>query len=197
MFVDIVAKWSIDEEKEFLKLLKELGQPRVCIANPEIKNPLKENKDGVEVIHIPYTYKGSDLGLVEIKDFKDIRKYINSFSRKIVFGFENLPRKDSVVQRSAGMNRIICREMSKRENRYGLCLSYILSSKHPDVILGRVIQNLYLCNKYGVRCVVFTLASSPYDLAGEREIKSFMETILPNQGFAKQSVSALFGLLGF
>jgi hypothetical protein len=197
MFVDIVSKWDKKNEKEFLVMLNKIGQDNVCVADSGIKKPLHDNKKGIEIIHIPFAKGCSDLGLVRLKDFKDVRRFVSSFSRKIVFGFENLPRKDSVVQRSSGMNRIICKEMNKRNNLYGLCLRDILSSKDSAVLLGRVVQNLYLCNKYGVGYVVFTLASSPYGLAGEKEIRSFMETISPNQGFAKQGVSALYGLLGF
>ncbi|MDI3473982.1 MAG: hypothetical protein PWR30_305 [Candidatus Woesearchaeota archaeon] len=190
MFIDIVH-WPKNLENEFLVVLNQLNQRMVCLADESIKRPLYEEKEGIKIIHLPLNAKVNGLGIVELKEVENLRTFLSGLNRKIIFGFESLSLKESVSSISSGLNRVICNELNKRENIYGLCMSQIIHSSNKARILRRIIQNLYLCKKYSVKVAVFTLASSPYDLRAEKEVRAFLNTLSNNPGFVSDSMRTI------
>ncbi|MDK2908269.1 MAG: hypothetical protein PWQ87_727 [Candidatus Woesearchaeota archaeon] len=190
MFVDIVH-WPKNLEKEFLALLNQLNQRIVCLADENIKKPLYEEPDGIKIIHLPFNSRVNGLGILELKDVENLRDFLSHLNRKIIFGFESLPLKESVSSFPSGLNRAICKEMNKRENIYGLCISQLIHSPNKTKMLSKAIQNLFLCNKYSVKVAVFTLASSPYDLRSEKEVRALLNTLSSNQRFARDAMKTI------
>jgi len=190
MFIDIVH-WSKNLEKEFLAVLNQLNQRIVCLADENIKKPLYEEKEGIKIIHLPFNSKVNGLGIVELKEVENLRDFLSGLNRKMLFGFESLPLKESVSSLHSGLNRVMCNEMNKRENIYGLCISQLIHSSNKAGMLSRIIQNLYLCKKYSVRVAVFTLASSPYNLRAEKEVRALLNTLSNNQRFVSDAMKTI------
>ena len=56
-------------------------------------------------------------------------------------------RKDFQKQRNSGFNQVLAKIAKKNKTKIGIGLDEIIDSKEKAEILGRIIQNIKLCNK--------------------------------------------------
>lgn len=60
-------------------------------------------------------------------------------------------RKDYQKQRNSGFNQVMAKAAKKNAVKIGINLEELKKSKNKEKILGRIIQNVELCNKYKVQ----------------------------------------------
>ncbi len=183
-----------NNEAEFIEIASKLGIKKLCFlynfdeyneqkAQHKLES-IKDHKDidieiGFIVNHknINKAYKQSKL--VVVKSFDKDRYFIESKKIRWIYGFEELQKKDYLHQRASGLNQHICELANKNNVAVGFSYSSLFN-KNPiyiSMIIGRMIQNISLCEKYNVKIVIGSFSEKPFDLRLYYDIKSLF-TIL-------------------
>ena len=179
-----------NNEEEFIEIASKLGIKKIWFLYDfdnyddgkaqkklsliqENKNIQIETGFIVNQKNINKAYKQSTLLVVKSSD-KD-RFFIESKKIKLIYGFEDVQRKDYLHQRASGLNHITC-ELAKKNNiiigfSYGNLFNK--SGQEISTLIGRMIQNIALCQKYKVKMTVASFAEKPFDLRLIHDIDSF------------------------
>ena len=171
-------------EKEFALTTKRLGYKGICfLYNPvdffktdsfmaegiEIHKGLLINQKEFE--KLKSKVKGQKI-FVAIKSTGDDRGFMEELKLSMFFSFEDVVSKDFMHQRGSGLNHILCRLAKENNITMGFSLKSILNSNNPDVILGRMMQNIFLCSKFKVKMAIASFASSPYEMRSPHDVES-------------------------
>jgi len=168
-------------EKLLITKSEQLGIKRLCLVY-EFKDFEKRKKmisGGIKIFYgvlcnlneLGKARRMADFTLVKNPE----RKIIENKKPSIVFDLELGSRKDFMFQRNSGLNHILCRLLVKNKITYYINFSQILESKNKQVLLGRIIQNLRLCNKYKVKVGVGSFARKPAQMRNPQDMKSFLK----------------------
>ena len=145
--------------KEHVKNLKKCfsGELKFYLAVKEAKHVKKEVFDGF-----------LQLGTSKETVFRGVNYVYNN---------ENEKEKDFIHQRRSGLNHIILRDFAQKG--IGVLFSYSelqnADNKRKAQLLGRILQNVKLCKKYGVVCSFACLGNfdslrSRYDIEALQRI---------------------------
>jgi RNase P/RNase MRP subunit p30 len=121
---------------------------------------------------------------IEVKKHKDKEIIFTSINddlnRKVM---EKLPiqiilipledRKDYMKQRDSGLNEIIARIAKKNNIKIGINLDEIINSKNKERLLGRIKQNIMLCNKNKIK---ITFIQNKHKKS-EKDLKALLITL--------------------
>jgi RNase P/RNase MRP subunit p30 len=90
------------------------------------------------------------------KDDDFNRKILESGKIELIYGFESFSRKNKLKQRDSGLNHILCKITRENNIKIGIDFSDLLKRKEFDMAdyIGKVIQNIKLCNKNNVKMVL-------------------------------------------
>lgn len=117
--------------------------------------------------------------LLVAKSSDNDRNIIESGKVKIIYGFEEVHKKDYIHQRASGLNHILCELAAK--NKVAIGFSYCsLINQSPAVAsmaMGRMVQNMRLCRKYGVKTAIGAFTEKPYGLRAQHDIESLFRTL--------------------
>ena len=106
------------------------------------------------------------------------RFFIESKKIKLIYGFEEINKNDYLHQRASGLNHIICVSARKNNVVIGFCYSSLLNKNYPaHLLMGRMIQNIRLCNKYKVKTIIASFAENPFDLRSPHDVGSLFKQI--------------------
>ncbi len=191
MFTDIV--FPNMNEPEFVKIASKLGYDKLYfiydfeVFNPGIKKKLDivENNEDIN-IEIGFilnqknsrtTIKGSKLLVAKSSD-KD-RFLIETKKVNMIYGFEELQKRDHMHQRASGLNQTICELAGKNAVAIGIAYGSLINKNAQDgpLLIGRIIQNIMMCQKYKVKLVVGSLTNNPYAMRAPHEIMSFLSLL--------------------
>ena len=102
------------------------------------------------------------------------RFFIESGKIKIIYGFEEIHKRDHLHQRASGLNHILCELASKNNVAVGFCYSVLLSKNHAlaSILMGRIMQNISLCQKFKVKMVIGSFSEKPFELRQHHDIIS-------------------------
>jgi RNase P/RNase MRP subunit p30 len=100
----------------------------------------------------------------------------------VIYGFEELGRKDYLHQRASGLNHIMC-ELAKKNNIViGFSYSQLLNNEdNMPTILGRMAQNIKLCQKYKVKTIIGSFAENPFSLRAPHDISNLFKLFGMNE----------------
>ncbi|HIH11259.1 TPA: hypothetical protein HA241_03655 [Candidatus Woesearchaeota archaeon] len=87
----------------------------------------------------------------------------------IILGVEFIHSKDSLHYLRGGLDDILCRIAVREGKTIGFSFSDILRSDKKDKLLSRIAFNIVLCEKFGVKTVFSTFAST------EKELRSSLD----------------------
>ncbi|MDO8661132.1 MAG: RNase P subunit p30 family protein, partial [Candidatus Woesearchaeota archaeon] len=90
----------------------------------------------------------------------------------IMWGFEVAQRKDFTHQRGSGLNHILCEIAHQKNVSILFLLKDIFTAKNPGTIMGRMAQNIRLCQKFKVPMLIGSGASTPYELRAPRDTQA-------------------------
>jgi RNase P/RNase MRP subunit p30 len=193
MAFDIV--FPDNNEGEFLRLAEKLGYAKLIFVYDYRKGfkpgPLKS--DAVEVTigilaapkNVASAKKLTDLVLTKSSDSD--RYVIEKLRPNMILELENQSRRDSLHARNSGLNQVLCALLHKNNIAVGISLSMLFgaSGSRRILLLGRVMQNFRLCQKYRVRVVLASFAGRPYEMRNPHDILAFGEILglhsLPGQ----------------
>jgi len=180
--IDIVCPNG--NEKEFIEIAKKLGYRRVVFLYPlnEFAKVKLDDKSGID-IEKAVLCKRNEVskarklaGLVIVKD-DDARQSIER-GPDIVFDVEGKD-KDSLHFRRSGMNQVLCKIAKEKDVAMGFSFSRLLNLKDHDkaLILGKIQQNISLFQKYKVKMAIATLATSPFEMRGAKDLISYFTVL--------------------
>ena len=121
------------------------------------------------------------------------RFLIESKKVKMIYGLEELGRKDYLHQRASGLNHIMCELARKNDVSIGFSYSLILNNElNSPVIIGRMSQNIKLCRKYEVKTIIGSFAGNPFGLRAPHDLFTLFKIFGMDERNAKASFSYNF-----
>ena len=129
--------------------------------------------------------------ILAIKSSDKDRLFIESQKIKLIYALEELKKKDYLHQRASGLNHIIC-ELAKKNNvTIGFSYSSLFDkdSVAASILIGRLVQNIRLCQKYKVRTIIGSFSEKPYNLRSPYEIISLFTLLGMNSKNIKESLT--------
>lgn len=199
MITDIV--FPKRNEKKFIVTAEELGLKKLCFlySIEEFEERKEVNYEtNIEVLFgiycdekkITKARKLSDIVIVTSTD--DVRKCVEQKKPDVLFGMEQDTRKDYMHQRNSGVNHTICTLANKNRVNLGFFLSDILSASKPEVILGRMKQNIMLFQKHKSNMIIATGAKKPYQMRNMIDLAALFNVIGMRSENSKDAVRRLY-----
>lgn len=164
------------ESKELLDLSKELGFSKTLFLDKDFVLIKGESKKEI-LKSIREGKKKGLLVVVRVSSEEILRFILERTEADIVFGQELINLKDSVHFRRGGLDQITCKIAAKREKIIGFSFREILESKDRSKLLARMMFNVKLCKKYGVKMLLGNFSEGKWELRGKYELKA-LERIL-------------------
>ena len=104
---------------------------------------------------------------------------IESKKVKLIYGFEESQTKDYLHQRASGLNDAICKLAGHNNVAIGLSYDSLINNnaRNNHLLIGRMIQNIRLCQKYKVKMIIGSFSENPYSLRSPSEITSMFKLL--------------------
>jgi ribonuclease P/MRP protein subunit RPP1 len=150
------------------------------------------------------------VNLIEAKNPNELRKKINSANGLVVvngsnddlnraalenrrtdilLGPENERERDFIHFRNSGLNQVLCKLANKNKIAIGFSFSDLMNSDTKELVLGRIMQNVFLCRKYKVKMVLGSFARKENEIKNEKELMSFGNIIGMNGKEVKEGLN--------
>ena len=128
--------------------------------------------------------------LIIVKSSDKDRAFIESKKVRVIYGFEEVHKNDYLHQRASGLNHVICEIAKKNNVIIGLSYSSLLNKNTPisSLIMGRMIQNIKLCQKYNVKTIISSFSEKPFDLRPPHDVKSLFTMLGMNSNLIKNRI---------
>lgn len=91
----------------------------------------------------------------------------------ILLGPEYNREKDFIHFRNSGLNHILCHLAKKNEAAIGFNFSDLMNSRNKEIVLGRMMQNVFLCRKFKVKMILGSFATKENEIKNRSELMSF------------------------
>ena len=196
MFRDIILPRN--NEEEFIEIASKLGYKKLYFLydfdnfnqeNTQKKSTSLENHKNIKIEtgfivnqkNINKSFKQSKLLVVKSSD-KD-RFFIESKKIRMIYGFEEEHKNDYLHQRASGLNHVIC-ELAKKNNvAVGFSYSSLFDKdgKTTSLLLGKMMQNISLCQKYKVKTIIGSFSENPFGMRSPHDVISLF-TVLGMSG---------------
>ncbi len=100
------------------------------------------------------------------------RLMIESKKMKLIYGFEELGKKDFMHQRASGLNHINAELARKNNTIIGFSYGSLIRHENPSKLMGRIAQNMKICRKYRCKTLFASFSENPFDLRASYEVLS-------------------------
>ena len=132
---------------------------------------------GFLVNHRNFSKSSKQSRIIVAKGSDRNRMLIESGKIRMIYGFEELQRKDYLHQRASGLNHVLCDLAKKNNVTIGFSYSSLFNknSSVSSLIMGRMIQNISLCRKYKVKTVIGSFSAYPYELRAPHDTSSIFK----------------------
>ena len=104
------------------------------------------------------------------------RRIIETCKIDYLVSLELNPSKDTLKQRSSGLNHVLAKEALKKEINFVINFSEIkkLNKEEKIKAISRIIQNIKVCRKAKCNIKIASFAKSEEEIISEEELKSFL-----------------------
>ncbi len=191
--IDIVIPEQ--NEREFIAMAEKLGYDSLCFYYRQLKPAYLK--------HLETLAAGTRLKLctaapqakktrpdIVIVKTTDPRQWIESRKADIVYGMEQSRERDTIKQKKSGLNQVLCSLARKKGRMIGLDFASIAKAEGQKrvVLLGRMIQNIWLCRKYKAETCIASFAHDPMDMRNPKDIMALFQMLGMEAGDAKESL---------
>tara|TARA_Y100000034_G_C6903795_1_gene418801 strand:+ start:1238 stop:1828 length:591 start_codon:yes stop_codon:yes gene_type:complete len=135
------------------------------------KNLVKYSKDfGFSKI-----YYVKDFKVIEGKNDRINRGAFENRNTDVVYSLEKFRIKDKLHYRDSGLNQVLAKLAKKNRIKVGINFNDILNieGEKRAIILGRIMQNIRICNKYKVDMIIGSFAKDKYGLRNGKDLVAF------------------------
>jgi len=109
---------------------------------------------------------------LSVAEFAD-RHVFEKIRPTIVFNQEISTKRDKTHFRNSGLDDVVCRMAKRNRTAVGFSVSSMLTTRLPrHVFLGRVMQNIRFCRRFGVKCFIASFATTPEQMRSPHELSS-------------------------
>lgn len=186
-----------NNEKEFLKMSKELGFDKLCFIYSLKDFPKNEIKGNLKAIlskpsEVAKAKKMAKIVLVESSDSD--RPLFEKGNFDIIFNLEKDIKKDLLHSKRSGLNQVLCNLLNKKDKIVAFNFNSLLkSNKGLRVnIMGRMMQNVKLCRKYKIKTLIASFAKTPYEMRASHDFIAFGINLGMHPKEAKDSLNIKF-----
>jgi RNase P/RNase MRP subunit p30 len=160
-------------EEEFVPMAERLGYTSLCfVYTTDFKR--KDIKASYALLCEKNFDKAKQKADIVIARCEDARKAIESKRIDFIYDIEYNLKRDSMHFRNSGLNHVLCTLMKENNVGYIINIKDIINPKDTQFI-GRVIQNIRLCKKFGVKVELGSFAATPFEMKGANDVKSLMK----------------------
>jgi len=180
MYVDIV--FPNNNEEEFISMAFKLGYNGLCFVYIDIKDTdkIKEKIDNLQKntkINLFFGFKCEEIkkiknNLTFIKSSYNIQKTLEKGKFDVLYGTEDVFKKDYIHHRASGLNHVLCKLAFKNKVMIAFSLNSILRSREKPKLLGRITQNIKLCRKYNIKMILASFALEPFEMRAYHDLIS-------------------------
>ena len=112
-------------------------------------------------------------------DEKTIRIILESKWIKFFTNIETSTGRDHTHYRRSNFNQVLAKLAKDTEKTYLIDFSRILKidGKKRDLLLGRIAQNIRICQKFKVPVEIATFATEPYELRNPKDLQAFLRSL--------------------
>ena len=199
MLSDIVI--PNNNETEYMELASKLGFKKINFlyefneSNQENQKKFGHIKNKKIHIGIGFIVNSKNINqalwqskLIVVRSSDKDRIFIEMGKIKLIYGFEEIQKKDYMHQRASGLNHTAC-ELAKKNNvAIGFSYSTLLSKSSAPLLIGRMMQNISLCQKYKVKTIIGSFSSNPYEMRAPHDIISLFTLFGMNSKTARDSI---------
>ncbi|MBU2522791.1 MAG: hypothetical protein KKE23_00685 [Nanoarchaeota archaeon] len=178
----------ISKPKKFKQeKLKELGLNKILFLNPENSAIMDVGSKEDLRRAISSAHSKNKIIIVRGQDDEINRIVLEDKRISMLLSPEGKRKKDSMHSRNSGLNHILCALASKNDIAIGINYSEFKKMKGKEAAehLGRVMQNVRLCNQYHAPMVLASFGKKP---ASIYELRSFALSIGMTTDQAKKSL---------
>jgi len=183
IMIDIVKPNG--NENDFIDMARKLGYDAICFA---YEKPRAEKYE----FEVFTAATGKGRADIRVAYTDQANENIINSRPDIIYGLENGKRHDMIHQRNSGINHVHMRLCASKGVAIGFFLESLQDKRTRQRAMGRMSQNIRLCQKYNVQMVIGSMASDPYQMKGPEDITSFFRTL----GMRKPSMDALQEAIG-
>ena len=196
MYADIV--FPVGNEKEFIEIAEKLGYDAIVFVYNNAKDlPELKIKSKVKIFTgLLSDEKGiqkakKKVDVVLVKSTGNDRWVLEKSNAGILFGLEEVHKKDFMHHRASGLNQVLCKIAAKKGKKIAFPFSTLLNSSNMlrAQIMGKVMQNIRFCRKYKVRTVFASFAKKPYEMRAVNDLIGFAASLGMHPKEAKDSLS--------
>jgi len=191
MFIDVVIPSG--NEEEFIERAKKLG------INGLIFLYGKDKKENVEKVKKLNSKDFQVYSAILVKDkvikkkhnfvfSKGSRSHFENKNIDVIFGLEEQFKKDNYHYRNSGLNHVLCVLAKEKKIIIAFSFNSVLNAKDKGLILGRMMQNVFLCRKYKVKTMIASFVRKPFELRYWRDLVSFGVVLGMNPKEAKKAL---------
>jgi len=93
----------------------------------------------------------------------------------IIVGAEKSKKNDFLHYRNSGLNQVLCKLARKNDIAVAFNFNEVLKLKGAgrSQLIGRMMQNVRMCRKYGVRMIIASFATNKFELKNPSDLMSF------------------------
>ncbi len=198
-----------DNESEFAEIGAKLGIKKLYFfydfdeynrERTEKKLSMLQNHNNIQlntgflVNHKNMSKAFGESKMIAVKSSDKDRLFIESNKVKLIYGFEDVQKKDYLHQRASGLNHTLC-DLAKEHN-VAICFSYASlfnkSDRTAAMLIGRMMQNIKLCRKYKVKTTIGSFSERPFDLRSHYDVASLFLTLGMDSDSIKESMARGF-----
>lgn len=187
MSVDFVVPEN--NQEEFIKIATKLGIKKLYFLYDfedyaeERMLDLNESKVDTEaaliVNHKNLNKAAKANKMLVAKSSENDRALIESKKISIIYGLEENEKRDSLHQRASGLNHVLCELARKNNVAIGFAYSSLLNKSNQEIslIMGRMMQNIALCQKYKVRMILASFSKNPFEIRARHDATSLFSML--------------------
>ncbi len=132
---------------------------------------------------IPTHFQREKIIVVQGRDDEKNREAVSSKNVDILLDPHVGKRHDKLYQRDSGLNPVLCKLAKQNHVAIGFSFSAVLHAVDRTRLLGRMMQNIRLCQKYKVPMVIGSFASDIWDQRNEKDLQAFFRCLGMKDGF--------------
>ncbi len=176
-----------DNEDEFISIAPRLGINKLLFLYPFDKFQNKKSKIfdfdfdfdfnveiGCIASHKNINEASKHSGFLAVKSSDKDRFFIESKKVRMIYGLEESYARDYLHQRKSGLNHIMCELARKNGVTIGFSYGSLLEkdTAASSLLMGRMMQNIALCQKYNVRTMIGSFSENPFGMRAPHDVKS-------------------------
>ena len=125
-----------------------------------------------------------------VKAKENNRGLFESKNTRMIYNLEDTGTREFMHHRNSGLNQVLCKLARDNDITIVFSLALVLSKnrREASMIMGRMMQNVRFCRKYGVGMRLASMAKDPYEMRAPKDMMSFGVCIGMSPGEAKRAL---------